>query len=1474
MFNNVRMKAKMTDHAKRLIEKLHNENIDWCLQEKSQDSLRIIRDNIFDEKTHFILELIQNADDCCSEEVTFKIYPDRLVIENTGTSFDEKNVFALSNIGRSTKGENHIGFFGIGFKSVFQVTDSPEIHSGPYHFKYDDKNLIVPEWINQPDYEPLSGSVFNLPFKDNEVFKEINEQLNLFTGSVLLFLRHIKIIHVNDVSFELKKHSYVENTFTLLKNGSIESHLKKYSSVLEIPIEIQQIIQRDRGLKWSKKRLEEISISFQVDENGVPTPNQKGRIFAFFPTEITTGLSFNLQADFHVPLTRTTLQNPKGDWNQWIFQNAYQPIVKLIEDFKKSPILKTAFYSLFPKQTDLNHDYLESLKKGIDAYIWENPVVYTMQGKWVKPSQAIIPEEGISVLIEEKHLKRFYGKDNFYVSDEIDKIGISYLKEHIKEITLEALFDKVFPDNQWMENRPQIWFIKLYALVWDWIQTKSNSRWEKEQLINRIKKAKIFLSVSGKLKAVENKPRNLYRVGPQQIRFVSLIGKEYELLNQKLYTRIFSDATKSLDKKTDRLKARQLIEEIILILSAQQIIIDIIKPAFDNWKKHTDSKLLKYTDFIRRFTEKPEKDMILLREQKTKQYLKPSLLFLPPEYSVDSTLRDLFQGFEASFVSTAYIKEQTLRDSEKSREQITSWRNFFRKLGVNERPVIVTESNDIEKKDIEIILSKYYPNRIINDSNWGYQKKDHNFDKSLRTVIDSLKDKDLPNRLEKAKLLLRVLNDNWDYYKNFLKCYYQYHPTGAYGWSKDELGPSSLATTIKETPWIPTLKGHLLKPAHVFLNNQTIREAMGDQVEYIDGVIDNVSLIQFAEINDKPSALSALNHLRSLIEQKSSNYDSFRRCYMYFRDYLADHNSLAEDKEAILKAFHSEQIIFVPEHKINPYRNYKEVVWLGPSFINEYKPDLDRYFDLKDFFVNSIGIIAEPTTEDYINYVIYLSQKEELNFLQQDALLSSYRKMDSALTDEDKTLKDGKHKGQQKNEMWGILRQKARLWCQNKVWSSFQEQLFYNDDEHLNILFKDRLSIIYLDTRNRSKLPIRFLAEFGIRGLKEAVQEIAPHIEEEVLREGSTEERERIKNLIPYIFGFVKKHDPEKLEMIEEDDAFNRFFLSTLRIVSRIQSFYKIDQICILNPEDKSAFYDDTSNALYMRGSLGECVDDVGMIIDEIVGGFPGLVDFLSRIMSLDEVDRQQIIRKRKIEWVEATNKPDPAIAKEKNKENMKSAVLEEGKKPTKARQEDITKITPPKPTFNIDEYIFELNQITSPISITHVDENSLQVIFGGQVTESWRGRGGGLWSGLTDEEKKQIGNAAERIVYLNEKTRLKSLFESDKISKDLSEKVDYIAERDDNAGYDIQSWDDEGSNTYIEVKGTSSAESMEFPMSREEFKMAEEKGDKYVIYRVLNIGKGKIPSIIKIKNPFKLWRNNKLRLVSKQLLVTVKLIE
>ena len=51
--------------------------------------------------------------------------------------FGEANVRSLCSVGKSTKkkAEGYIGEKGIGFKSVFRVTDEPAVYSNGYRFR-------------------------------------------------------------------------------------------------------------------------------------------------------------------------------------------------------------------------------------------------------------------------------------------------------------------------------------------------------------------------------------------------------------------------------------------------------------------------------------------------------------------------------------------------------------------------------------------------------------------------------------------------------------------------------------------------------------------------------------------------------------------------------------------------------------------------------------------------------------------------------------------------------------------------------------------------------------------------------------------------------------------------------------------------------------------------------------------------------------------------------------------------------------------------------------------------------------------------------------------------------------------------------------------------------------------------------------------------------------------------------------------
>ena len=78
--------------------------------------------NLYSDRTHFIYELIQNAEDACERAglegyVKFELFPDRLEMRHNGIPFDEKDVRGICGIVEGTKTQedlSQIGKFGIG----------------------------------------------------------------------------------------------------------------------------------------------------------------------------------------------------------------------------------------------------------------------------------------------------------------------------------------------------------------------------------------------------------------------------------------------------------------------------------------------------------------------------------------------------------------------------------------------------------------------------------------------------------------------------------------------------------------------------------------------------------------------------------------------------------------------------------------------------------------------------------------------------------------------------------------------------------------------------------------------------------------------------------------------------------------------------------------------------------------------------------------------------------------------------------------------------------------------------------------------------------------------------------------------------------------------------------------------------------------------------------------------------------------
>ncbi len=184
-------------------------------------SLKKISTDLYSNQGHFVLELIQNADD--NQYTTnhlptlrFILSSERILVCNNEIGFQPNHVGAICNVGTSTKGKHKQGYAGhkgIGFKSVFMISYRPEIHSRDYHFRFDAVDgkeqigYIRPIWVDQyeevlPNSEEWTTCI-RLPIKTETRRDKLQQNFDDIQARLLLFLnrlRQIEIINQQDIS--------------------------------------------------------------------------------------------------------------------------------------------------------------------------------------------------------------------------------------------------------------------------------------------------------------------------------------------------------------------------------------------------------------------------------------------------------------------------------------------------------------------------------------------------------------------------------------------------------------------------------------------------------------------------------------------------------------------------------------------------------------------------------------------------------------------------------------------------------------------------------------------------------------------------------------------------------------------------------------------------------------------------------------------------------------------------------------------------------------------------------------------------------------------------------------------------------------------------------------------------------------------------------------------------------------------------
>jgi hypothetical protein len=104
----------------------------------------------------------------------------------------------------------------------------------------------------------------------------------------------------------------------------------------------------------------------------------------------------------------------------------------------------------------------------------------------------------------------------------------------------------------------------------------------------------------------------------------------------------------------------------------------------------------------------------------------------------------------------------------------------------------------------------------------------------------------------------------------------------------------------------------------------------------------------------------------------------------------------------------------------------------------------------------------------------------------------------------------------------------------------------------------------------------------------------------------------------------------------------------------------------------------------------------------------------------------------------------------------------------------------------------------------------------------------------LRDQLNRTLGSAGEQHIHEHEQRKL---FDAGR--RDLAKKVRWVSQADgDGLGYDIRSYEEDGSERWIEVKTTRGGNTTPFYLTRNENEVAKERPDAFRLYRLYDFSK------------------------------------
>ena len=392
--------------------------------------IKTLVSELYSEETHFIYELLQNAEDAKAEKVSFHLYEDRLVFMHNGSKqFDVKDVDAITSISASTKKDNYVqaGKFGIGFKSVYSFTNTPGIYCDSINFRI--VSMMIPEIIEPMEEREKGWTVFEFPFDGDKIdavtaFNRISKGLNDIDATSLLFLNNISevTIYSNEVelySLKRKKNDVIVEVESL--SGNKKENVRKW-------------LRYSKTIKLGDKP-SEIDVAFEFRDSGelIFKPVRRGVFIKFVAKKERSGLNFYINAPFACTPSRESI-NEEDSANIRLIKELARLTTSSISDIQKRGMLNDSFFSTMPDIKNVPEIYYPIVET-IVKHFMKHKLIPTVDGKYVSGENAVQKSENkIEACVSIELIKKLYGNAELQFVSAIRKSsdGYHFLSELVK----------------------------------------------------------------------------------------------------------------------------------------------------------------------------------------------------------------------------------------------------------------------------------------------------------------------------------------------------------------------------------------------------------------------------------------------------------------------------------------------------------------------------------------------------------------------------------------------------------------------------------------------------------------------------------------------------------------------------------------------------------------------------------------------------------------------------------------------------------------------------------------------------------------------------------------------------------------------------------------------------------------------------------------------------------------------------------